>query len=72
MTFREIFKKDGMYIADGFKSGFAFVIQNGILFCKFHKSINDYLAEAERYPMNANLFDKEYKKVNHLKEIFYE
>lgn len=76
MTFQEIFKEEGLYVAYSFKKGFCFRIKRNP-FTNFleldsieYKNAKDILPSECQIKVYANLFDKEYKKVLNKNSLF--
>lgn len=72
MSFEEIFKKDGLYVADGFKEGFAFQIIDGTLTGITYKDKDDLVPTVETFPVYRGLFTKDYEKVYTRQSLFSE
>ncbi len=70
MKFEQIFNQDGLYIASSFAKGFAFRIDEGILYGVTYDSIDDLLPTIQQMSVYKGLFNKEYKKVLIIKELF--
>lgn len=70
MKFEEIFKNDGIYVADGFAEGAAFRIDDGTLTLVQYKDGGDLLPTISNYPVHKSLFDKDYRFVYNRQSLF--
>lgn len=70
MKFNEIFEKDGLYVSEGFDEGVAFRIREGFIYVITYNSINDLMPEVELYSVHKSLFNKEYVRVNNVRQLF--
>jgi hypothetical protein len=70
MEFKEIFKNDGLYAAEGFAKGFCFEIINGTLYGLQYESTNDLMPEREIFATHLSLFTKKYRQVLTIKSLF--
>ncbi len=70
MTFEEIFKEDGLYVASSFTRGTVFEIELGALYVKTYRNENDI--NPDKYPqlVYSGLFKKEYSKVLNRQSLF--
>ncbi len=71
MTFQEIFKEPGLYVADSFAKGVAFEVNKDFeLHTVTYKDKDDIMPEKHATVVYANLFKKEYKKVYTRNKLF--
>lgn len=71
MKFEEIFNERGLYVADGFAKGFAFLIDDSrTLKTVTYKDKDDINPVIENAICYVGLFTKEYKIVFTRKELF--
>jgi hypothetical protein len=73
MTFQEIFKNPGLYVADSFAEGVAFRVNERFeLYVEEYKDVNDLLPETYPTIVYGGLFEKDYKKILLKKNLFKE
>jgi hypothetical protein len=70
MKFEEIFKEEGLYVADSFIKGFCFEVKDGFLYGVTYTSATDLFPKKESQGMYYGLLLKDYKKVFTIKSLF--
>jgi hypothetical protein len=70
MTFEEILKKDGLYVADSFCEGFCFEVKEGWLYYKNYRNSTDFNPYCELQSMHYSFLLKDYKQVFTIKSLF--
>jgi hypothetical protein len=77
MTFSEIFEDEGLYKANDFISGLAFKISKHKLINRLELTVIQYKFSTDRdpkiiekFPIYDDLFKKDYRIVNNVKDLF--
>lgn len=70
MKFEEIFKEEGLYVADSFAKGFCFEVKEGFLYAKTYRNKSDLHPIRIHQPMYSGLLLKDYKKVLTISSLF--
>lgn len=76
MKFENIFKEEGLYVADTFQKGVAMRIQKNIITDDRELTIIEISEETGRFknvidiPVYEGMFKKDYRKIDNVKELF--